>query len=130
MILTIRTDKPEAEVGTYSFDGQLSYVVWPAHRELANTLLSVIRDQLAAQKAVFKDITGVIVYKGPGSFTGLRIGITVANTLAYGLSVPVVGEAEEHQWLERGLKALKSGRNDKLVLPEYGAEANITMPKK
>ncbi|HWZ65452.1 MAG TPA: tRNA (adenosine(37)-N6)-threonylcarbamoyltransferase complex dimerization subunit type 1 TsaB [Patescibacteria group bacterium] len=130
MILTIRTDKPEAEVGVYGSEGQLSYVIWPAHRELANTILSVIRDQLAAQKSEFKDITGVVVYKGPGSFTGLRIGITVANTLAYGLNVPIVGEAKEHLWLERGLKALKDGRNDKLVLPEYGAEANITMPKR
>jgi tRNA threonylcarbamoyladenosine biosynthesis protein TsaB len=130
MILTIRTDKPEAEIGVYTTTGeQLAYYNWPAHRELSNTILTVIRDQLAAQDSGFEDISGVIVYKGPGSFTGLRIGITVANTLAYSLSVPIVGEANEHRWLERALEALKAGRNDKLVLPEYGAEAHITAPR-
>lgn len=130
MILTIRTDKPEAEIGVYTTTGQqLAYHNWLAHRELSNTLLAVMRDQLAAQKATFQDISGVIVYRGPGSFTGLRIGVTVANTLAYSLGVPIVGEANEHRWLERALEALKDGRNDKLVLPEYGAEAHVTMPR-
>lgn len=129
MILTIRTDKPDAEVGVYSPHGeQLSYHMWPAHRELATTLLGVIRDQLAHHNASFHDISKVVVFRGPGSFTGLRIGITVANTLAHALGVPIVGEADEHQWLERALTAAQEGRNDTLVLPEYGAEANVTLP--
>lgn len=131
MILTIRTDKPEAEIGLYDQEGhQLSYYNWLAHRKLADTLLSTIRDQLAAQNAKFEDITGIVIFSGPGSFTGLRIGITVANTLAHSLEIPIVGEAGEEQWLERGLGEFKDGQNHRLVLPEYGAEANITIPKK
>lgn len=38
-----------------------------------------------------QDIEGVIVSLGPGSFTGLRIGVTVAKALAYTLSKPIVG---------------------------------------
>jgi len=38
-----------------------------------------------------RDIKGVVVALGPGSFTGIRIGVTCANTLAYGLGVPVIG---------------------------------------
>ncbi len=130
-VLTIRTDKPEAEVGVYASDGQqLSYYTWLAHRELSSTLLGVIRDELAKQQATFKDIGGVVVFKGPGSFTGLRIGITVANTLAYGLDVPIIGVTDEQQWLERGLERLNADQNDQLVLPEYGAEAHITQQKK
>ncbi len=130
-ILTIRTDNPEAEVGVYTADGQqLSYHQWLAHRQLSSTLLGAIRDELVKQQATFDDIGSVLVYRGPGSFTGLRIGITVANALAYGLNVPIVGVAEEHQWLERGLDRLKRGEHDQLVLPEYGAEAHITKQKK
>jgi tRNA threonylcarbamoyladenosine biosynthesis protein TsaB len=130
-ILTIRTDKLEAEVGVYDMQGkQLSYHVWMAHRQLSATLLGVIRDELKKQDAVFEDIGAVLVFRGPGSFTGLRIGITVANTLAYGLNVSIVGEADEQNWLERGLARLADHANDQLVLPEYGAEANITKQKK
>jgi tRNA threonylcarbamoyladenosine biosynthesis protein TsaB len=130
-ILTIRTDKPEAEVGIYSMGGErLGYHTWLAHRQLSSTLLSVIRDELQKQGAAFEDIGSVLVFRGPGSFTGLRIGITVANTLAHGLTVPIVGIADEHEWLERGLAKLRDGANDQLVLPEYGAEAHITQQKK
>ena len=130
-ILTIRTDKPEAEVGVYSADGvQLSYHVWHAHRELSATLLGVVRDELQRHGAGFKDIGYVLVYRGPGSFTGLRIGMTVANTLSHGLNVPIVGIADEHEWLERGIRRIKNNENDQLVMPEYGAEAHITKQKK
>ncbi len=129
MILSIRTDRPEAEIGLFEADGsKKSYHVWMAHRELSNTLLKTIQRQLISQNANFDDIRGVVVFTGPGSFTGLRIGITVANTLSYGLGVPIIG-ANGDQWLKDGLKKLSEKRDDKLVLPFYGAEANITRPK-
>ena len=130
-ILTIRTDKPEAEVGIYDTNGhQLSYHTWLAHRQLSSTLLGVIRDELAKQQSTFDDIGAILVFRGPGSFTGLRIGITVANTLAHGLSKPIVGIANEEKWLERGLERVVKGENDQLILPEYGGEAHITQQKK
>ncbi len=129
--LTIRTDKPEAEVGIYDTTGkQLGYRVWYAHRALSTTLLTVIRDELTKQEATFQDLDGALVFQGPGSFTGLRIGITVANTLAYGLNIPIVGVADEHDWLERGIQRFIQRDNDQLVMPEYGAEAHITQQKK
>lgn len=38
-----------------------------------------------------KDLTKVVVAEGPGSYTGLRIGVTVAKTLAKSLGIPLVG---------------------------------------
>jgi len=129
MILTIRTDNPEAEVGLYSQDQQLSYRKWPADRRLAKELLGAIRDELHAHHADWHDITGVIAYQGPGSFTGLRIGLTVANSIAYGLQVPVIA-AQGDGWIAAGQQRLAAGEDDRLALPHYGAEANITLPKK
>jgi len=128
LILTIRTDKPEAEVGLYDDQTQLAYQTWPAHRELSDTLHKKIKDMLASCNKDFKDIAGIVCYKGPGSFTGLRIGITVADTFAYGLSIPIVATADD--WIEKGIKRLLAGENDRIALPHYGAPVHITQQRK
>lgn len=129
MFLTIRTDNPEAEIGLYNGQTKLSYHKWHADRRLATELLGCIRDELKKQNADWPDVTGVVVFKGPGSFTGLRIGITVADSIAYGNSIPIVG-TQGDDWIAAGTKRLAAGETDKLVLPEYGAEANITISTK
>ena len=129
MFITIRTDNPEAEIGLYDGKNQLSYHKWQADRKLAKELLATIRDELKKQSADWSDITGVVAYEGPGSFTGLRIGITVADSIAYGNNIPIVG-AQGDDWISAGLARLIAGETDRLVLPHYGAEANITLPKK
>lgn len=128
-ILTIRTDKPESEIGLYENESQITYEVWEAHRQLAETLHGKIDEVLASQGKSLSDIEGIVCYKGPGSFTGLRIGLSVANALAYSLQVPILGVEGEEEWIDRGIKSLLSGNNDQAVLPEYGAPVHITKPK-
>lgn len=130
LILSLRTDKPEAELGLYEDGVQLDYRVWQAHRELAETLHETIQGLLDDNSKKLEDIQGIVVYKGPGSFTGLRIGLSVANALSHGLNIPIVGQAGEEGWLEKGLDRLISGKNDDLAIPEYGAPVHITTPKK
>jgi tRNA threonylcarbamoyladenosine biosynthesis protein TsaB len=129
MILSLRSDNPEAEIGLYNGTKQLEYETWTAHRQLAETLHLKIRDLLQKQGKDWHDITGVIVYKGPGSFTGLRIGIAVANALAASLRVPLVGTDGE-EWLQAGLKRLADGESEPVVVPEYGSPVHITPPRK
>jgi len=102
---------------------------WEANRELAKGLLRYLHDQLAAQGKSWNDLTGIGVLRGPGSFTGLRIGITVLNTLADSLHVPIIGALGE-QWQTEAMRRLEAGEDDKIVLPEYGSEAHITQPRK
>ena len=128
LILTIRTDKPEAEIGLYDDSKQLVYLPWPAHRQLAETLHIKIKELLEGQHKELADLQGIVVFKGPGSFTGLRIGITVANTLAYSLRLPIVA-SEEPDWIRNGIEALLNGQNEQITMPEYGAEPHITRQK-
>ena len=128
-ILTIRTDKPEAEVGVYKDGQQVTYESWQAHRELAETIHKKIDQILNKLSISLKDVDGIVVYKGPGSFTGLRIGLSVANALAYGLDIPIVGTGGE-EWIVEGIANLQNGQNDKAIVPEYGDPAHITQPKK
>ena len=102
---------------------------WRADRQLAKGLLGYLNEQLQKHGAAFGDITGIGVFTGPGSFTGLRIGLTVLNTLADSESIPIVGTNGEN-WQNEALNKLAEGKNDRIVLPFYGAEANVTAPKK
>lgn len=129
LVLTLRTDKPEAEIGLYEDGKKLAYEEWHAHRTLSETIHSKLEEMLKKTKHDWSDITGVVVYKGPGSFTGLRIGLSVANALAYGNKIPIVGETGDN-WIEKGLQRIGNGENETNTLPEYGAEPHITQQKK
>lgn len=102
---------------------------WEAKRELAHGLLGYLEKKLANNAATFTDLTGIGVLRGPGSFTGLRIGLTVLNTLAEALDVPIVG-ATGNAWQDEALARLQKGENDRIVLPLYSSDAHITRPRK
>jgi tRNA threonylcarbamoyladenosine biosynthesis protein TsaB len=129
IILTIRTDKPEAEIGLYDNQAQLTYETWQAHRELGKTIHLKIRELLQSQGKDWKAIEAIVAFCGPGSFTGLRIGLTVANALAYAQNIPVVAVMGD-EWISDGIDRVLNGDNDKIAMPEYGADANITEPRK
>ena len=129
IILTIRTEKPEAEVGLYDGEKQLAYETWHAHRALAETLHSKIESLLKSQQMEWPNLQGIVCFQGPGSFTGLRIGLTVANALSDSYSLPVVA-TQDPGWLEAGITRLLRGETDELAMPFYGADAHITLPKK
>jgi tRNA threonylcarbamoyladenosine biosynthesis protein TsaB len=129
IILTIRTDKPEAEVGLYNDKEQLAYETWQAHRQLAETIHHKIEALLRSQAMSWPDIAGIVCFQGPGSFTGLRIGIAVANTLAYSYGIPIVA-VQDPEWLEQGINEVLQGKTDKIAMPCYGADAHITQQKK
>lgn len=84
---------------------------------------------------VFKSkLAGIIVAAGPGSFTGLRIGMSVANTLAYTNNIPIVAPKETtntDELLQKGLTMLNSAGSqfEVAAVPHYGSEPHITKPK-
>lgn len=57
----------------------------------AETLLPQIDRVLRRSRVALADIGALAVAIGPGSFTGLRIGLSTAKGLAYGEEIPVVG---------------------------------------
>lgn len=128
MILGIRTDKPEAELYLCDESGEIvdSYI-WYAHKELSDSLLLKMKEMLATNKVPLEHITKIIVYSGPGSFTGLRIGISVANALAYGMNVSITGGTGT-DWMKNAI--LQNSATDAFVFPSYGLEPHITQQKK
>jgi len=62
-----------------------------AKQEKSQKLLPFIVEVLKKEGKDFKDISEIEVNLGPGSFTGLRVGVSVANALGWSLAVPVNG---------------------------------------
>lgn len=52
-------------------------------------LVPMIDEILKNNNITCQDLTEIIVVNGPGSFTGIRLGVTVAKTLAYTLNIPI-----------------------------------------
>lgn len=129
IILTVRTDKPEAELALYKDSEQIAEHTWQAHRALAETINLQIKSLLDEAQLKYEDLNGVLLYSGPGSFTGLRIGASVAAALAHGLQIPIVGEAGE-SWLEVGLPKIVTAAVGAPISLEYGAPVHITAPRK
>ena len=83
--------------------------------DTAEKLLEFIKDKLHENGQDFHDITEIEFMSGPGSFTGLRIGATIVNTLAHDLNIPL----KDHR-----------GVSHTQIIPEYGRGANISTPVK
>lgn len=77
-------------------------------REGSVDIVSSIRDLLIENKLELKDISEFIPNLGPGSFTGLKVGVTISNILN---------------------KALGRKNFEDLDMPEYGGEPNISKQK-
>ncbi len=86
-ILAINTACSLTSIALFKKDGSKIFLIaeksWQAKNNEAEKLMPEIFEILKNAELKFTDIVEVFVIKGPGSFTGLRVGVTVANTLAY-----------------------------------------------
>ncbi len=129
IILTLKTDQPEAELTLFDDLKIIKNKQWLADRSLNTTLNLNIKELLEENGMDLKSISAIVFYKGPGSFTGLRIGASVVNSLAYILNVPIIG-VSGHDWQIQGIKKILNNENQSMIIPEYGSPVNITTAKK
>ena len=88
---------------------------YPFANDLAEKLLQFIKDKLEENDKTWQDITEIEFMSGPGSFTGLRIGASIVNTIAHELNIPLY----DHR-----------GKKHQQIIPDYGRPANISKPQK
>lgn len=92
MILLVDTATRTPVVGLADADGTLlAERHWQSRHRHGEELLARLDDVLAEAGTNRRALTGVVVGTGPGSFTGLRIGLAMAKTVAYTLRIPIVG---------------------------------------
>lgn len=109
MILKIDTTKRE-EIKVWLLEkGKIKDKIVSQQQFGSQVLLPQITEILKKNKIQFSDITAIDVNTGPGSFTGTRVGIAVANTLGFALDIPVNGSPRFGE----------AGKKGKIAAPRY-----------
>ena len=107
MLLAIDTSTDTASLALVQDNQVLAELTWCCGQNHSVELLPQLVHLLNQAKLDLQSISGIIVAKGPGSFNGLRVGVSTAKGLAFSLSIPIVGistlEAAAYQHAETGL---------------------------
>lgn len=153
MILGINTGSEKNSIALFWPEKISKQVCWASYHASprlrvashaqSRELLPKIDKLLKKNRIKLFDLNVIAVYQGPGSFTGLRVGISVANALAWGLDIPVVGiknsnKVISNKAIEIAKKAEKiyqksknksaqggsalCGKFSKIVIPYYGSQ--------
>jgi tRNA threonylcarbamoyl adenosine modification protein YeaZ len=107
MYLAIDTSTNNASLSIIKEDQVLVELNWLSKQNHSVELMPSLNQLLEQTKTSLKSTDGIIVAIGPGSFNGLRVGISTAKGLAFSMGIPLVGinslEATAYQYAESGL---------------------------
>jgi len=115
MLLAIDTSTDSAGLALVQDGKTLAEATWRCGQNHSVELLPRLTQLLQEAKAELQSISCVLVAKGPGSFNGLRVGLSTAKGLAFGLDIPIIGISS----LE--LEACQHAENDLPICPVFNA---------
>jgi tRNA threonylcarbamoyl adenosine modification protein YeaZ len=107
MQLAIDTSTSIASLALIRNDRVIAELTWQCEQNHTTQLLVHLAHLLKKTKVKLESTDSIIVARGPGSYNGLRVGISTAKGLAFSLGVPIIGisslEAEAYQYAVTGL---------------------------
>ncbi|ABA23440.1 Peptidase M22, glycoprotease [Trichormus variabilis ATCC 29413] len=87
--LSLHTTTPELGLAISNLAGETRSQVWNLGRDLSSYIHQYLVEFIAPQ--TWADLAFIAVAKGPGGYTGTRIGVVLARTLGQQLNIPVFG---------------------------------------
>ena len=91
MVLAIETATPICSVAIGSSQGLVSSISSKEDQSHSKLLTNQIQTILSQAQIGKHELTAIAVSLGPGSYTGLRIGLSAAKGLCYALDIPLIG---------------------------------------
>ncbi len=90
LILNIETSTDICSVSLSKDGKEVSSKVTTEERSHAKLLSVLIKELLVEENITTKDLDAVAISKGPGSYTGLRIGVSTAKGICFGSDIPLI----------------------------------------
>lgn len=90
MILAVDTSTSQAGIALSGEDGPVVELQWLAGRDHSTGLFTALKAIIDLSREDLSDVSGIAVASGPGSFSGIRVGLSAAKALALGLGIPLV----------------------------------------
>src|SRR3972149_7157944 len=94
LVLIIDTATSDSTRVAVDIDGQRVKKTADLNQKKPQAVLPLILKLISENKLDFKDVSAISVNPGPGSFTGLRVGLAVANMLGKLLDIPANGQRD------------------------------------
>ena len=120
-VLAIDTSNKTLSVAIVKDEGTIVEQTVPDTLQHSVKLMPAIQEVLQESQVSMQELTGVIVAKGPGSYTGLRIGVTVAKTLAKTLHIPLKAVSSLQAIVANVVEVVPEGT---YVVPFFDARRN------
>jgi len=92
IVLSIDTSDSKIAKIELEINGNKKLITSDSRKISSQTCLVLIEKIIAEANIKLEDLNEIKVNIGPGSFTGLRVGVSIANSLGYFLKIPVNGE--------------------------------------
>lgn len=127
MILALNTATIQTAIALTHNGKVLFGKTWLANRDEGEKLLPAIQTALKKTKRSFDELEKIAVISGPGTFTGLRIGVAMANGLAFSQKVKVTSFGT-FEYLQASLPAAKK-KNTAIMVKAGGAYVAVLEPK-
>lgn len=89
LVLAINTASKESALALIQDDRVLGETAWDSNANESTKVIPGLQTLLKEANKTWKDLTHIFVVKGPGAYTSLRVGITIANSLAWTLKIPM-----------------------------------------
>src|SRR3990172_2497055 len=107
MQIAIDTSTDTASLAMVQDSGVIAELTWRCQQNHTTQLLPNLAHLLKQNNLSLQSADCIIVARGPGSYNGLRVGISTAKGLAFSLNIPIVGistlEAAAYQHAATGL---------------------------
>ncbi len=103
--------------------------LWQSNNDQSEKLLSCIEWLLSQQGILKSQLRGIFVDNGPGSYTGLRVGVASANALAFALNIPIWPVDKDCIKDQNYLSSVVSKTKSLFVTPNYAKPPHITKKK-